>query len=50
MTKNILCTLFDSITGDWIYSVCIYRGHIFRVYPDGRISAADEEDKRAAQA
>lgn len=43
------CHLFACCDADaLVYECFLFRGHVFRRYPDGRISAADEEDSKAA--
>lgn len=31
-----------------LYEIYMFRGHVFRVYPGGRISKADEQDAEFA--
>ena len=33
---------------DLVYNIYCYRGHVFRVYPDGRIGRADDTDRAFA--
>lgn len=32
-----------------VYTICIYKGHLFRLYRDGHITGADEADRDAAR-
>jgi len=31
-----------------LYVICIYRGHIFRRYPDGKIESSDDQERKIA--
>ena len=43
------CHLFACCTADTlVYECFLFRGHVFRRYPDGRIATADGEDLKAA--
>ena len=44
---TILFALMDEYTV--IYEICIFRGHIFRLYPDGHITKTNDEDRNAAR-
>lgn len=47
MKKNYLaaCVQGDTL----LYELYSFRGHVFRVYPDGKIGRADESDRRTAE-
>lgn len=47
MKKQFLVALMDGDTP--VYSLVSFDGHISRVYPNGKIGAASEEDKRSAR-
>lgn len=43
------CYLFACCAaGTLIYQCFLFRGHVFRCYPDGHITAANDEDLKAA--
>lgn len=43
------CIQFSACEGDvLLYDCYLYRGHLFRRYPDGRLSGADDADRKAA--
>lgn len=32
-----------------IYIVCVFRDHVFRKYPDGRLEASDDQEREIAK-
>lgn len=32
----------------WLYTVCVFRGHVFRYCADGRLTSASDDDVREA--
>ena len=46
MKKLFACMTEDRLS----YAICIYHGHIFRLYNNGRITKADPADIEAARA
>lgn len=42
--------LFALMSGDTVeYTIGIFRDHVFREYPDGRIEKANDQDVKAAR-
>ena len=46
--KFTLCGCL-TIDNEIIYQLAAFRGHIFRIYPDGIITYCSTEDREAAQ-
>lgn len=41
-------TRISGVNDDFLYDIYVFHGHTFRVYPNGKIGCADDEDKEFA--
>ena len=45
MTKNLFALMHEN---DVLYSIGIHKGHAFRVYPNGKIGKANNQEQELA--